>query len=103
MPREKVTPIEDELIPTLPMDLLQALRAAQDDAELGEFDEAEAVYAAMEFSKSLLSMAHELAGQAIQISSFQSEADRVAAAQRHVKLLGELFEQLQAVTMGARP
>jgi len=57
----------------------------------------------MELSKSLLSMAHELAGQAIQISSFSSEADRIAAAKRQVKLMGELFEQLQAVTMDTRP
>jgi len=97
MPRKKTTPIGNEL---LPIDLFQALQTAQHDVELAEFDEAEAVYAAMELSKSLLSMAHELAGQVIQISSFQSEADRVAAAKRQVKLTGELFEQLQAVTMG---
>jgi len=99
MPRKKATPIGNEL---LPIDLFQALQTAQNDVELAEFDEAEAVYAAMELSKSLLSMAHELAGQAIQISSFPSEADRIAAAQRQVKLMGELFEQLQAVTMDTR-
>jgi len=62
---------------------------------MNEFDEAEEVDAAMELSSNLLLMAHELAGQAIQISSFPPEADRTAAAQRQVKLMGELFERFR--------
>ncbi|WP_407571576.1 hypothetical protein [Deinococcus altitudinis] len=82
------------------MDLFQAFRAAQDDSALGDFDDADAVYAAMEVSKQLLSFAHDLAQQAIQIQGFKSEVDRIEAAKRQVILIGELFEQLQAVTMG---
>lgn len=99
MPRKKATPPESEL---LPVDLFQALSAAQDDTDLGDFDEAEAVYAAMEFSKSLLSFAHELANQAIQIQGFETEADRIAASKRQVILTGELFAQFQAVTLGTQ-
>jgi len=84
----------------LPIDLFQALRGARDMPPLDDLGDPDAVYAAMELSKSLLLMAHELAGQAIQLSGLSSEADRIAAARRQVELTGELFEQLQAVTMG---
>ena len=89
MPRKKAMPSEGELLPS---DLFQALRAAQDTPSPDDFEDADAVYAAMEFSTQLLTFAHDLAQQAIQIQGFDKETDRIAAAKRQVKLTGELFE-----------
>jgi len=77
MARKKAIPAEDELLPII---LFQALRAAQNIPPLDDLKDADAVYAAMEFSTQLFTFAHDLAEQAIPIQGFDKEADRIAAA-----------------------
>lgn len=85
------------------MELFNALTSFQDDVEMNELDMGDAVSLAMEFSKSLLSIASEMAKQAIQISNLDTEEERIAATERQVALLGRLFDQLQKATMGSMP
>ncbi|QLG13501.1 hypothetical protein HLB42_21390 (plasmid) [Deinococcus sp. D7000] len=61
----------------------------------------EAMLAAMEFEKALLGIAKTLAGQAIRMEELEQEDERIKAAERQVKLLGKLYEQLQTVTQPA--
>ncbi len=60
----------------------------------------QAVQAAIDFEKALLSVAHSSAVQAIPIEG-QTEAERVKAAERQTKLLGRLFQTLQNLTQPA--
>jgi hypothetical protein len=61
-------------------------------------DSTEAIGAAIDFEKALLHLAHTIAAQAIRVDEAETEAERVGAAQRQVKLIGQLFDDLQNLT-----
>lgn len=79
-------------------DVMEVLEGIASDMAM---DSVEAMSAAMDFEKALLTIAHTLAGQAIRIGDLEHEAERVKAAERQVKLLGKLYTQLQQITQGA--
>lgn len=58
----------------------------------------EALLAATESEKALLGIAQTRAQQAMRIEDLEQEDDRIRAAKRQVKLLGQLYGQHQALT-----
>lgn len=99
MPRQKVSPaLSVSALPLEGPDVMEVLEGIASDMAM---DSVEAMSAAMDFEKALLTIAHTLAEQAIRIGDLEHEAERVKAAERQVKLLGKLYTQLQQITQGA--
>ncbi|GGI66849.1 hypothetical protein [Deinococcus humi] len=99
MPRQKVSPtLSVSAVPLEGPDMMDVLEGMASEMAM---DSIEAMSAAMEFERALLTIAQTLAGQAIRISDLEYEAERVKAAERQVKLLGKLYTQLQQLTQAA--
>lgn len=99
MPRKKVSPeLQVSALPIQGMDMMEMLEDMAGDLAM---ESREAMVAAIEFEKALLSIAQTLAGQAIRIEELEQEDERIKAAERQVKLLGKLYGQLQVVTQPA--
>lgn len=99
MPRKKVSPeLQVSALPIQGMDMMEMLEDMAGDLVI---ESREAMVAAIEFEKALLSIAQTLAGQAIRIEELEQEDERIKAAERQVKLLGKLYGQLQVVTQPA--
>ena len=99
MPRQKVSPaLSVSALPLEGPDVMEVLEGIASDMAM---DSVEAMSAAMDFEKALLTIAHTLAGQAIGIGDLEHEPERVKTAERQVKLLGKLYTQLQQITQVA--
>ncbi|SMB81421.1 hypothetical protein [Deinococcus hopiensis] len=94
MPRKKTTPDPEVLAPQQ-FSLMDALDSMAQDMAV---EVPEAMLAAMEFEKHLLDLAHTIAREAIRVGEPETEAERVAAAERQVRFLGKLFRELHQVT-----
>ncbi|PYE50992.1 hypothetical protein [Deinococcus yavapaiensis] len=96
MPRKKTaTDPTPQLLPPGNFDLMDIAESMAQDMAM---DSKEAIGAAIDFEKSLLHPAHTIASQAIRVDEPDTEAERVGAAQRQVKLLSQLFLELQHLT-----
>lgn len=73
-------------LPVLPAELLDAFEDAVGDAP-------EAMIAAMELERALLGMAGDLAGLAIPIADLGTGSERVEAALRRARLIGEIYSE----------
>lgn len=99
MPRQKVSPaLSFSALPLESPDVMEVFEGMASDIAM---DSVEAMSAAMDFEKALLTIAHTLAEQAIRMGDLEHEAERVKAAERQVKLLGKLYTQLQQITQVA--
>lgn len=56
--------------------------------------------AGAEMVNSLLQMAYEISGEAIQVASYSQESERIEAAHRQSHLIGEIFLELFAILNG---
>ena len=97
MPRKKATPDEqpNQLLPPEQFDLMDVVENMAQDLAM---DSSQAMQAAMEFERTLLGLAHALASEAIRVGEADTEAERVKAAERQVKLIGRLYFDLLKVT-----
>ncbi|WP_308430891.1 hypothetical protein, partial [Deinococcus metalli] len=84
----------------LPIQSVEFMEMLDGMAQEYAADSVQAVQAAIDFEKALLSVAQSSAVQAIPIDG-QSEAERVEAAERQIKLIGRLFQELQGLTQPA--
>ncbi len=97
----KKTPTEapPEVLPPMSVTSIEDLSDLLEDMAV---DSTEAMIAAMHFERVLLKVAHDVAGQAIRVGEPETEAERIKAAERQVRLIGKLYAQLQAVTQPSR-
>ena len=89
MANKKIKP--DDALELMPLDMLQAMSDM-------DFDPSEMMENVMEMEAQLIEIAHSISMDAIHIHEFESEKERIAAAHRQVKLLGQLYAELREVT-----
>ena len=89
MANKKIKP--DNALELMPLDMMSAL------SEM-DFDPSEMMENVMEMEAQLIEIAHSISQDAIHIHEFESEKERIAAAHRQVKLLGQLYAELREVT-----
>ena len=101
MPRKKAAPDQqpDQLLAPQQSDLMDVVENMAQDLAM---DSTQAMQAAMEFERTLLTLAHTIAAQAIRVDEGDTEAERVKAAQRQVKLIGQPFDDFQNLTQPQR-